>query len=256
VSIAAALALSACGGDSENISTDAISNNGSGTSVDSDADLSNNNTDGLTQPTVADDSSVDNGVTDEVSGESSGETPTQTVSDTLGQTPAGNETPNAGEPDPVQPEPVIVVPDPLVQNTTRIDFGITVPAYSSTTLQVRLFWGDKDIAVDWVGDGFWSVADDFPTDTENLLSISFTEGNGDIILGRYETNFRTGTNAAQSVAITADAFDTQSFDNDGDGVSNIDELVSGTDPLESPRVLLFSETRDGGVRWNANRSCC
>jgi len=87
-----------------------------------------------------------------------------------------------------------------------------------------LFWGDKDIAVDWVGDGFWSVADDFPTDTENLLSISFTEGNGDIILGRYETNFRTGTNAAQSVAITADAFDTQSFDNDGDGVSNIDEL--------------------------------
>jgi len=37
-------------------------------------------------------------------------------------------------------ELVTAVPDPLVQNTTRVEFGITVPAYSSNELQVRITW--------------------------------------------------------------------------------------------------------------------
>jgi len=145
---------------------------------------------------------------------------------------------------PIATEPVTVVPDPLVQNLTRVDFEITVPAFSSNELQLRMVWGDKDLTAGWVGDELWAVADDFPSNTENLLSVTFSDGNGAITLASFETNFRTGTNSSESVVISADQFETDQWDNDGDGVSNLDESIAGTDALESPRVLLFSETRD------------
>jgi len=44
------------------------------------------------------------------------------------------------------------VPDPLIQNTIRVNFDIEVPAYQSNALQVRLVWGEKAIAASWVGD--------------------------------------------------------------------------------------------------------
>ena len=196
-----AFILAGCGSGND---TAAISNDASDVLTANDANESDaiiDSTDELIS-TVGD-NSAENVLTDEMNVDSSGQTLEEITveTDTPDQTPV--ETPNASD-----AEPVSVVPDPLIQNTTRIDFGITVPTYASTTLQVRLLWGDKNIAVDWIGDGFWSVAEDFPTDTENLLSISFTEGNGNITLGRFETNFRTGTNAAQSVQITADQFDT------------------------------------------------
>jgi len=139
--------------------------------------------------------------------------------------------------------PPSTVSDPLIQNTTRVDFNITVPKYVSNALQVRLTWGDTDVFANWIGDEFWSISQDFPTDTENLLSVFFNDSNGDITLGSYESLFKTGTNASEMVRISADQFDTERWDNDGDGVSNLAELNAGSEAVASSRVLLFSETR-------------
>ena len=131
----------------------------------------------------------------------------------------------------------------MVQNTTRVDFEITVPAYTSDSLQVRLEWGDVDITALWLGDELWAASDDFPTNTENRLTVTFSDDNGALTLGSFESNFRTGTNASESFTITANQFDTDRWDNDGDGISNLDELTGQADELQPPRVLLFSETR-------------
>jgi len=136
-----------------------------------------------------------------------------------------------------------VVPDPMAQNSIRVNFDIQVPAYQSNNLQVRLTWGEKTLIADWIGDEFWSASDDFPTNVEQLLTATFFDANGDITLGSFESAFKTDTNATMSYQITADQFDTNRWDNDGDGVSNLDELIAASESPASTRVLLFSETR-------------
>jgi len=154
---------------------------------------------------------------------------------------------NAESPDEVtngtETEFTTAVPDPLNQSSTRVYFDITVPAYVSGELQVGLVWGDRKIAATWIGNEFWSAFDDLPTNTEHLLTATFYDRNGDIILGRFESDFKTGVNASETYQISAEQLNTDSFDSDNDGVSNIDELIAGTEPFNNSRVLLFSETR-------------
>lgn len=142
---------------------------------------------------------------------------------------------------PAIPEVVVTAP-----TSVRVDFDITVPAYMSNELQIRVVWGDRDLTAGWVVDESWAVSGDFPTDTENTLSVTFNDRNGEITLGSYETVLRTGTSATETIVITAGQFDTDRWDDDSDGDSNFDELTQGLDPLVSNLVVapLFSEVQD------------
>lgn len=114
---------------------------------------------------------------------------------------------------------------------TQITFDITVPVILSDALQVRLVWGDKDITANWIERQTWAATESFPLDTENLLAVTFSDDNGAITLASFETIFQTGSNEFGSFQITADQFDTDRWDSDSDSVSNIDELIAGSDPL-------------------------
>jgi len=117
-----------------------------------------------------------------------------------------------------------------VLSTTRVTFDVTVPAYTSNALQVRVLWGDTDTTAAWVVDETWTVSEVLPTDTENRLSVIFSDQNGAITLGSFEQDFKTGTAASETFQINANQFDTDQWDIDGNGVSNLSELIAGTNP--------------------------
>ena len=121
--------------------------------------------------------------------------------------------------------------DPPTNVTTTVYFEITVPAYMSNALNVELVWGSKALSAKWVGDEFWTVSDEFPTNARLPLIVTFTDAFGDIVLGTFEQEFRTGTNESEVYTITADQFDSQKWDSDGDGVSNLSESLAGSNPL-------------------------
>jgi len=133
--------------------------------------------------------------------------------------------------------PPVQEPSPVVSNLTRVNFNIAVPAYSSDALRVRLVWGEKDINAAWVVDETWSVSDDFPKNTENPLIVIFYDENGAITLGSFESEFKTGTDESEIFTITAGEFNTDRWDTDSDGVSNLDELIVGTDYLVDESIL-------------------
>jgi len=123
------------------------------------------------------------------------------------------------------------VADPMTQNTVAVTFDINVPFYLSNELKVDLVWGETTLTAKWVAGQIWEAVEDFPSDTVNPLTVTFYDGNGAVELAVYNQDYRVGSNAAETVLITAEQFDDSQFDSDGDGVSNLDELNGGTDPF-------------------------
>ena len=137
---------------------------------------------------------------------------------------------------PATNNPVVLVP--LIQNTLMVNFDITVPAYRSSELRMELVWGDTNLSAKWVGDELWSAVGEFPSDTEHLLTVTFYDRNGEIELDKFSEAYRTSSNPTDSFQILADQFDASQFDDDGDGVNNLEELMSGTDPSLDEDSLL------------------
>ena len=170
---------------------------------------------------------------------------TASVPDTV---PAASDpAPMSGEQAPLVIQPPTSVDAPALNDavlpsnappTVPVSFDINVPAFQSDSLRVTLVWGDKTLNADWVGDEYWSVSDEFPANTEQLLTVTFYDGNGDIALARASRAVAVGANATAPVLFIVDRFDTQAFDDDRDGISNLDELIAGTDPFVDDSVQL------------------
>jgi len=137
------------------------------------------------------------------------------------------------------------------QNRTQVDFVITVPVYQSSALQVQMNWGEIDMTASWVGDELWSASVELPTDTEQTLNVTFYDNNGALELAGFEQAYRTGDNAFETYTIEAEQFNAQLFDADEDGVSNLEELIAGTDPMINEDSLL--EIRDSFILHEKSR---
>ncbi len=124
-----------------------------------------------------------------------------------------------------------VTPLPVDPDTVEVTFDITVPAYMSDALQVHLFSGDARLTAAFVTDESWSATGEFAADTEHPLSIFFYDENGAITLASIDTSFQTGSADGLEIQATADQFNSERWDTDDDGTSNLAELRIGRDPL-------------------------
>ena len=130
--------------------------------------------------------------------------------------------------------------------TVRVSFDITVPVYISNELQVRLVWGDKDITANWVVAQSWVISDEFPANTSHPLLVTFNDHNGGTTIGSFETTFETGSNPSETFQILAEQFDTDRWDDDNDGVSNLKEnSPSAVSPSSTEALSIIFEIADG-----------
>lgn len=130
---------------------------------------------------------------------------------------------------PIEPVAPVEPPAPVI-TSTRVTFDITVPAYSSEELQLDVFWGENELQAGWVVDETWSVSDVLPANSDSELRVVFYDHFGSTTLATYDSTLSTSGQETQTYTIRADEFDSASWDNDNDEVSNLDELRAGTDP--------------------------
>lgn len=148
-----------------------------------------------------------------------------------------------------------VTTESSLPSTVHVGFDITVPAYMSDDLHMRLLWADIEINAQWVYGENWVVFHEFPADTESLLEITFSDSHGNLVLASYERVFKTDTTDSQILQINANDFDETPWDNDNDGRSNLDELLAGTNPdvVNAPDpvqpTLSFEQDKTFRLNW-------
>jgi hypothetical protein len=120
---------------------------------------------------------------------------------------------------------------PAGSEMVDVTFDITVPFLVSNALQVSVTAGDTLLTAAWLIDESWSVTGELAANTDTPLSVVFFDDNGAITLASVDTRFTTGADEVQEYQVTADQFDSDRWDTDGDGTSNLDELRVGRDPL-------------------------
>ncbi len=146
------------------------------------------------------------------------------------QTPAPDQ-PSAPVEPPAPDQPAVPVEPPApVVTSTRVTFDITVPVYVSDELQLDVFSGDNELQAAWVVDETWTVSDTLPANSVSELRVVFYDHFGSTTLATYDSSVETAGQTTQNFTVSADEFDSAVWDNDDDGVSNLDELNAGTDP--------------------------
>jgi len=180
---------------------------------------------------------IDNGTTPTVS-----ENPNTPVNDdaqtvvNTPTTPTTPTTPEVVETDATTPPVAVEEPTAPIEpvtpiiTSTRVTFDITVPSYASEELQLDVFWGENELQAGWVIDETWSVTDVLPANSESELRVVFYDHFGSTTLATYDSSLEIFDQETQTFTVSADEFDSDSWDNDADEVSNLDELRLGTDP--------------------------
>lgn len=130
-----------------------------------------------------------------------------------------------------------VVLDLNNQNTSIVEFEITVPVYQSSELSVVLSWGDHSFNAAWVTDESWSLVEELPVGSEQQFNVTFYDRNGAIALASYEQALNTATSEGQLIIVNADQFDSDRWDDDADGTSNLDELRAGSNPSDASTTV-------------------
>ena len=122
-------------------------------------------------------------------------------------------------------------PPPVDTAMVQVNFDITVPFIVSNALKVDVVWGDTTLTAAWLIDESWGVSGELAANTEQPLSVTFFDDNGAVTLASFETSFRTGSAEVQDYQVAADQFDSERWDSDSDGTSNLEELRVGRDPF-------------------------
>jgi len=144
--------------------------------------------------------------------------------------------------------PAASTEEPAAVDGDLVEIDIEVPTYVSDRLQLRVFWGDQEMATQWVSDQSWLASMFIPFHVTQRLLVTFYDRDGEIILGTVEGDYINLPQWAPP-KIYQFNFVTDRYDDDNDGVSNIDELRLGTNPLihyqdEQPSVDLSRMPRE------------